>query len=204
MNRISGWNPTTQKYDTTHKVEGKSKFYLEYSYYHNMRTRATNPNYRKLYPTYEGCTMSEEWEDFQEFARWCWQQKGFGEDHMCLDKDILFPKNKIYHPDRCVFIPNLVNSFMTFRRSKQSLPTGVSWSEAEGKYKVYCSQLNGKNKTLGRFNCPNEAHEVYKRFKIGMAKLLAEMHEDKLDDRVLAILNDFNIEEYLEVDYENL
>ena len=198
MNRISGWNPATNNYHSTYGVGGKRKFYLEYSYYHNMRTRATNPNYRKLYPTYEECEMCQEWGDFQRFAKWCWGQKGFGEDNICLDKDILFPKNKIYHPDYCVFIPVAINSFMTFRRSNQALPTGVSWSESEGKYKVYCSQLNGKNKTLGRFDCADEAHEVYKNFKVGMAKLLAESYEDILDDRVIAVLSDFKIEKYLE------
>ena len=89
-----------------------------------------------------------------------------------------------------------MNSFITFRHKNRDLPVGVSWCESEGKYKVYCSMLNGKNKTLGRFSDVSKAHETYCKFKEKMAKTLAEKFEGQVDRRVTEALHNFKVSSY--------
>ena len=97
-----------------------------------------------------------------------------------------------------MFVPDIVNSFLTFVRQKdRGLPVGVTWCESEGKYKSYCSQLNGKNKTLGRFNNPDDAHNAYCKFKEAMAHKLAETYKDQVDSRVTESLLSFKVEKYI-------
>lgn len=48
-------------------------------------------------PTYLGCSVSKEFEDFQFFANWCHAQIGYGIDGYEIDKDLLVFGNKEYH-----------------------------------------------------------------------------------------------------------
>lgn len=54
---------------------------------------------RENNPSYEGCTVCEEWKCFQNFAKWV-ESEGLVKG-MQLDKDILVPGNKVYSPLRC-------------------------------------------------------------------------------------------------------
>lgn len=52
-------------------------------------------------PTYKGCSVCEEWHNFQNFAAWF---KDNFKEGMHLDKDILTEGNKIYSPSTCKFV----------------------------------------------------------------------------------------------------
>lgn len=170
---------------------------LEGVYHHNMVTRGTNPNYKEKFPTYDGVSISENFKDFQFFAEWCNNQVGFGTAGFVLEKDLLIPNNRVYSEDTCVFVPDVINSFLTFNKTRQNgLPIGVSWSSTEGCYKSYCAQLNGKNKTLGRFDNPSSAFKAYCLFKEDLAKKLAATYSGKIDVRALAALLTFKVENY--------
>ena len=171
---------------------------LEGVYHHNMMTRCNNINYKDTYPTYRNTEISDNFIDFQFFAEWCNKQIGFGQQGFVLDKDLLLPRNKIYSENSCVFVPDIINSFLTFVRQKdRGLPVGVTWCESEGKYKSYFSQLNGKNKTLGRFSNPSDAYIAYCGFKEAMARKLAETYKDQVDPRVTESLLSFKVEKYI-------
>ena len=171
---------------------------LEGVYHHNMMTRCNNVNYKNIYTTYRDTVISTNFVDFQFFAEWCNKQIGFGQQGFVLDKDLIIPQNKIYSENSCVFVPDVINSFLTFVRQKdRGLPVGVTWCESEGKYKSYCSQLNGKNKTLGRFSNPNDAHVAYCKFKEVMARKLAETYKYQVDPRVTESLLSFKVEKYI-------
>lgn len=64
-------------------------------------------------PTYLGCSVSKEFENFQFFANWCHAQIGYSIEGYEIDKDILVPGNKEYHPDRCCFVPQALNTFIS-------------------------------------------------------------------------------------------
>lgn len=167
-------------------------------YHHRLMIRSTNAKYKSHRPTYKDVTVSENFKDFQFFAGWCNNQVGFGTAGFVLEKDLLVPNNKMYSEYNCVFVPDVINSFLTFVRQKdRGLPVGVTWCESEGKYKSYCAQLNGKNKTIGRFNNPQDAYTAYCVFKRKMARELAETYKEVVDPRVTKALLDFEVTKYV-------
>ncbi len=191
---IKGEDGIFLKKSTTHPLS------YEGAYYSNMKTRACNPNYKKNFPTYEGVTWSKNMADFQFFVPWCRRQVGFGNHGWVLDKDLVIKGNKVYHEAACVFIPHGINGFIlnnhSSRRDK-NLPVGVSWSEARGKFRAGCSQLNGKNKTIGRYQNPTDAGVAYINFKNNLALDLAKIWKDKVDDRVIDTLLSYDVRDYV-------
>lgn len=141
--------------------------------------------------------------DYNYFVEWCNRQVGFGNLGWVLDKDILWSMGSVkqYHEEVCVFVPPILNAFIlnkyTSRRDK-SLPLGVSWSETEGKFRAFCSQLNGKNKTIGRYDNPTDAGLAYIAFKNNLAKVLCTAWEGKVDSRVAEFLRNYDVVEQTE------
>ena len=79
------------------KINGKHT--KVYSVWHDMLGRCYNKKYQEKKPTYIGCTVCEEWHNFQNFAKW--YEENYYEvnnEEMALDKDILIKGNKIYSP----------------------------------------------------------------------------------------------------------
>ncbi|RYY51312.1 MAG: hypothetical protein EOO06_00865 [Chitinophagaceae bacterium] len=98
-----------------------------------------------------------------------------------LDKDLLFLNNKIYGPETCIFIERSVNVFISEQRTKVAeLPVGVYYDTSRGAYKSACFSVeDGKQKTLGRFSSPEEAHEAWLAFKLKQAHILAQQQTDE-------------------------
>ena len=67
--------------------------------------------------------------------------------------------------------------------SRGRWPIGVYFHEQRSKFMAYCS-VNGKDKYLGYFATPEEAHAVYKQFKENLCKELANKWRGKIDERV--------------------
>ena len=59
----------------------------------------------------------------------------------------------------------------------------VCFNEQRSKFMACCS-VNGKDKYLGYFATPEEAHAVYKQFKENLCKELANKWRIKIDERV--------------------
>ena len=177
---------------------GKRQSCLEYSIYHKIKMRTSNIKTQEHRPTYKGCLISDNFRDYDYFVNWCRCQKGFNIDGWVLDKDILSGEHKIYSESTCVFIPTLLNSFLTFSKRVNSISgyAGVSWqgsySKNVGKFIVSCAQLDGKNKTLGRTDCPLEGYGLYRKEKIRLAKVLAERYKGVVDNRVYSYLVNFD------------
>ena len=80
-----------------------------YSVWHSMLQRCYDDKYHIKHPTYEGCTVCDEWLYFSNFKKW------FDENYIegtQLDKDI-FSKNKVYSPETCCFVPREINVLMS-------------------------------------------------------------------------------------------
>lgn len=73
-------------------------------------------------PTYKDCTVAEEWHNFQNFAEW------FKENYIegyHLDKDIKIKGNRVYGPDRCMFVtPQENKEFSSSKHYKMLDPDG--------------------------------------------------------------------------------
>ena len=145
-------------------------------------------------PTYKGCTVAEEWFDFQAFAEWFCGHEYSGAGY-CLDKDLLFAGNKVYSPHTCCFVPQELNKLLSDRKAARGdLPQGVSYFKRDSNYVAGIS-INAKKKNLGYFDCPNEAHQVYKKAKEAYVKEKALEWQDRIADNVFQALMSWQLTE---------
>lgn len=146
--------------------------------------------------TYAECVVREDWHDFQDFAKWCYGQKGFNEDRWQLDKDILVKGNKIYAPENCCFVPSDINALFTKRQAERGLyPIGV-YEHSPGNFRATCSnEFMDERKFSGPLRAtPEEAFYDYKERKEKVIKQRAEFYKDKIDPRVYEALINYTVE----------
>lgn len=148
-----------------------------YGYWLRMINRCYSPSGLKNKPTYSNCSVCEDWLTFSNFRVWMEKQDFQGKQ---LDKDILFPENKVYSPETCIFVYNRVSSFiLDAKDSRGEFPIGVSWAGHACKFRAECSNpLTKRVEKLGYFNCPQEAHTAWLTRKLELAKLLAAEQDD--------------------------
>ena len=176
----------TRKFET---INGKQKLVWVCPFYrrwYDMLTRCYSAKHLEKFPTYKGCTVIEEWKTFSNFRNWMIEQDYEGKQ---LDKDILIEGNKVYSPETCVFVSKLVNSFFVDSGAiRGDYPIGVSFNKPNGKFRSNCSNpFTKKGEHLGCFDCPNEAHLVWKARKHELACMLADS-EHVNDPRVAEAL----------------
>jgi len=149
-----------------------------YSRWKGMLQRCYSKVEHKRYPNYIGCHAVSEWHKFSNFKAWMERQDWEG-NH--LDKDILFPGNKIYGPETCVFVAANVNIFLTESTSSQGeWPVGVSFHKEKAKFQAQCNDVvTGKRKHLGCYKTPEAAHKAWLSFKLEQARILASKQTDK-------------------------
>ena len=163
----------------------------EYSLWNNMLKRCYSVKYHETRPTYVGCNVSDNFNQYSYFHEWCQNQIGFEGCDFSLDKDLIYKGNKEYNENNCVFIPIEINSVLIKRQSDRGLlPIGVT---KNGKnYKAQCS-YNGKRKSLGTFTTPELAFNAYKTFKEAHIKELAEKYKDTIDSRAYQALLKYEV-----------
>lgn len=148
--------------------------------------------YLEKKPSYLGCSVEESWHRFMSFRPWMETQDWEGKH---LDKDLLVPGNKVYSAENCLFVPQRVNSFISENGSgKGKWPVGVSYNTRKRKFSA-CCYFEGKNKFLGLYDDPQEAHLSWLAFKLKLAKDLALY----LDDKIVAEALVYRYENYTEL-----
>ena len=142
--------------------------------WHNMLERCYSEKKQEMRPTYKGCSVYEPWLTFSNFKTWMEKQEWEG---MQLDKDILIEGNKEYHPDKCVFVHNKVNSFLTDCRSSRGeykIGLYLDKKHKSKPYRALCGNpFTGKQERLGYFTTEQEAHDAYRKRKYELAIALA-------------------------------
>lgn len=148
-----------------------------YKVWNSMLRRCYYAKYKEFYPTYIGCSVSEEWLTFSNFKSWMEEQKFEG---MHLDKDILFEGNKRYSAETCVFVAPVVNTFINDQKpSRGDWMIGVYWSKREGKFVASCrNPFTKKQEYLDLFATEQEAHEAWRKRKLELAHELAAIQTD--------------------------
>lgn len=152
-----------------------------------MLRRCYSAKYQATRPTYIGCSVCEEWLNFQNFAKWYddnyYEVESNSKRGMNLDKDILNKGNKIYCPEFCVFVPDRVNLlFIKVDAIRGNLPIGVN-KESKNKYSSHYSNGN-KQEQLGLFNTPEEAFNAYKIHKEAFIKYVANEYKNIIPERL--------------------
>lgn len=164
----------------------------DYYLWHGMIQRCYDEKTHKKHPTYNGCTVCDEWLYFSNFKKW------FDENYVDgyqLDKDILVKGNKIYSPDTCCFVPHEINTLFTKSNAiRGDLPIGVQ-HYAKERYKTYI-KLKGKVTYLGVYDKVGEAFNAYKIAKECYIKEVAENYYSKglITEKVYNALLNYKVE----------
>lgn len=153
----------------------------EYSMWQKMIARCY-ANYGRE-PTYDGCTVSDEFLYFQTFAEFYTQNKWTDELLLIPDKDILtHGKAKIYSRETILFVDRFINVIFTKRQNHRGdLPIGVSirkYPNGTTKYVPVCNEY-GKSVYLGTYFTPQEAFVKYKEEKERYIKEVANNYKEK-------------------------
>lgn len=170
-----------------YKTRENGKNTRAYTVWHNMHERVTKS------PSYRGCTISEPWYDFQCFAAWYYAQKGWDNiPAFHMDKDILYPDNKVYSGETCVLVPQEINNLLIVQaKTNNNLPLGV---RAQGKKYSARFKVQGREVRLGTFSDPYVAFMAYKQAKENHIKyLMTETEYSELDPRVVKALLDYRV-----------
>ena len=164
----------------------------------NALTRTTQKFYKIKCPSYEGVEVCAEWLNFQNFAKWYYEQPFLNAkddigNFYHLDKDILHRGNKVYSPETCCFVPPYINTLVLNRKAKRGdHVVGVSFDRENNKFRASIN-FQTYTKNLGRFTTETEAFRAYKRAKEAYIKEVAEKWKGKIDDRVYENLINWEI-----------
>lgn len=167
-----------------------------YNIWSNMLKRCYVHSVQIKHPSYKGCSVAEEWHNFQNFAEWCYSQVEYLENpDWHLDKDILVKGNKVYSPWTCSFVPRLINNTFSNRKNRRGdYPLGVTKDKRSNSFRASV-QVGGRTKDLGFFKSPELAHRAYKEVKESVVRELAEKFKGKIKEDVYLALMAWEVEE---------
>lgn len=181
-------------------IDKNNKLTIEYVMWCNMLQRCYDAYFinSEKNITYKDVKVCKEWLNFQNFAKW-YNENKYGNEKLCLDKDILFKNNKIYSPNTCILVPKRINILFTKSNSNRGkYPMGVYWRKDRNKFATQCSILddNGKQKikNLGLYNTPEEAFYVYKQFKESYIKQIAVEYRDLIPQKLYEAMHKYEVE----------
>lgn len=193
MNDNKRYTPTVQGVgflgvgDYKTKVGGKVT--PAYQTWTDMLKRCYNPSCHAKYPTYIGCTVHEDWHNYQVFAEWYYAQV-IGEG-WALDKDLIVKGNKVYSAETCSFVPLEINLLLTNHKAgRGDLPQGVTRDKGHYQARI---RVRGQLQHIGTFSTPEAAFEAYKGVKEAHVKDMADFWKPELDPRVYATLMAYTV-----------
>lgn len=148
-----------------------------YSIWFNMIQRCYSDKFRDKYPTYEECSVCDEWARLSNFYNWAIPRYKNGFD---LDKDILSNFGNLYSPELCAFVPRVVNKFLIGSRGKKDEKSIGVHLHKNGKF---ISQINnpitGKREYLGSFSRRIDGHVAWAKRKLEIANQLHEVCDNE-------------------------
>ena len=197
-------------YDIGYLGQGEYKAYirsgvptLAYSVWQHMLQRCYDSYWMNKHLTYIDCSVCKEWHNFQNFAKWFYENYyEVREERMHLDKDILYKDSKIYSSKTCIFVPQRINVLFTkSEKIRGKYPIGVSYHKNKDMLVAQCSIFNekiGKKKPkhLGYFslNKPFQAFYCYKQFKENYIKQIADEYKDLIPKKLYDAMYRYEVE----------
>ena len=170
---------------TSDIIDGVRIVRKEYSQWQSMIQRTKGAKY------YDSVTCSESFKDYGLYLSWAKNQRGFLNNNKdgsiwALDKDIV-GDGTLYSEDTCVFVPQEINNLAKSNGDKD-LPLGVTRVDKKkdgGNTLVSLGTYLGMTFTLGYYDDPLRAFEVYLKFRKLMIEDIAIRYGDTIDDRVI-------------------
>lgn len=166
----------------------------------HMIKRCYDKKYKEKHPTYVDCKVCEEWLNFQNFAKWYYDNYYEIEgQQMQLDKDILVKGNKVYSPDTCIFVPQAINKLFVKSNSSRGESVIGTHHDKNDKYQVNCHLINpktgkSKGKYLGIYDTELEAFKVYKYYKEENIKEVADYYKNLIPQKLYQVLYNYEVE----------
>lgn len=179
-------------YDSSESATSKENLYF-YDRWRSILERCSAPRQQ----SYDNVTLCDEWVYFSNFKKWVLSQNFEG---LHLDKDILVRGNRMYHPERCVFVPQYVNNiFRRLKKTDSDKPHGV-FTDKNNKTNPYfttkiCSD-GVRRRPVPATNCIWKCHANWQKSKIEtfeffLDKYLQEPHTDtRVIDSIQRLLDD--------------
>ena len=157
---------------------GKTPQAKYYKVWLSIYFRCYSPRCHQKLPTYMNCSVSKEWIYLSNFREWFNQNYVEGYH---LDKDLLFPGNKVYGPNTCVFVTSNINSLFVFSNSTRGkYPLGVNFHKTSNLFEAKCKDGKG-NRIRKTFKDPTEGHFFYLEQKINIInQYLEEDHSEQI------------------------
>ena len=139
--------------DGIYMAKENNKIVEGYRVWHDIMRRCYSEHSKDRFPAYYHiCTVSEEWHNYQNFAKWFNDNKYEVNERLHIDKDILCPGNKKYCEEMCMLVPQRINMLFANKPNKRGLPNGISKCKTG-----YCAEYNGKH--IGTFMTVEKAYE---------------------------------------------
>jgi hypothetical protein len=156
-----------------------------YKAWNHMLERCYTEQYKKIFPTYIGCTVCDEWLNFQNFAKWYYDNLWLDLKDAKLDKDILQKHNKIYSPATCVLVNNHINCLFTkCNKDRGQYPIGVSIDKRHDNIRAYV-YIDGRQSTKYTPNNISKEERIqlafnwYKQSKEEEIKRVADLYKSE-------------------------
>lgn len=186
----------------------------EYIPYITLKSNAAysiwNGIYMRCYIDNNGSSMCDLWRyNKDSFAEW-WSSEYYECDgeSMAVDKDLLFPGNKEYAPDKCCIIPQTLNTMLSnckkhrlpkWKTAKMDMPLGVRHDNG---MKMYYGEIRpcGHDEVirLSYWNTPEEAFEEYRIIKKADITVMAVKYKNYIPQRVFNALMRYEVKPYIE------
>ncbi len=177
---IHGVGINDADYVVTPVINGKQVYCPFYLAWKGMISRCYDPSIKKRQPSYDGCTVCEDWKTFSNFKAWMETQDWQGKE---VDKDILVKGNKLYSPDTCLMVNTVTNTYVQDAITLSSdSRIGVHTTFTKlgvARYRAISKNpINKKEESLGTYNTSEECHLAWRRRKHEIACLLSDQESD--------------------------
>lgn len=163
-----------------------------YAMWRNILSRCYNKKELQRHPTYQGCSVSDDWRYFSKFKAWYDANYIDGYE---IEKDIIKKGNKVYCEEYCCFVPRRVNLLLVNqRRRRGKYPVGVVKNRL-GHYDASIQMLDRAH-YLGQYKTPEDAFLAYKRAKEMYIKKVAQeyFNQGLISERVYDALFRYEVE----------
>lgn len=169
----------------------RTKYYATWS---SMLARCYGEKERIKCPTYNSCSVSDEWLIFKNFYDWAKYQNYFLDPNFYLDKDILKKGNNVYADHLCCIVPREINNLFTKRNNlRGKYPIGVSYHPYNHNFIATMAQ-KGRKVHIGSFTNEKDAFTAYKEAKEKYIKLIADKYVDQIDKVVYESLYNYSVD----------
>lgn len=178
--KVLGKGVNDANFITCLTVDGRTVNHPAYDIWSAMLNRCYSSSGRMKNPTYSDVIVCDAWLSFSCFFQW---YKANHKYDWHLDKDLLSDSRE-YGPETCIFVPRVLNNFLTDSMAVRGpLPIGCTY-RPNGKIRCRVNNpVTGDRESLGEFIDVESAVAARLRRKLEIAFQLKEVM-DSVDLRI--------------------